>query len=424
MKFAQQPAPATGNWGIQAILALSMLLASLGTSIANVALPALADAFAAPFSLVQWVVIAYLAALTLSTVLVGKLGDRHGLKRMYLIGLAVFAGASLLCVMAATLWLLIAARALQGMGAAFLMTLSMALMRQVTDSQHVGRAMGLLGTMSALGTALGPSLGGLVLSIAGWPGIFLVQMPLAVLALALAIALLPHDAAPRRDARSGAWWTMPDSRLAGGLLANLLVAAVMMTTLLVGPFYLGRGLGLAVATVGLVMSVGPLISILSGIPSGRAVDAFGTRSVLAVGLAMLAGGTLMLAFLPNWIGVAGYVLAIAFLTPGYQLFQAANNTAALADAGASQRGQVSGLLSLSRNIGLIAGAWAMGALFALGVGSGDFDRAAAPDLAAGIRLAFLVGTAMMLAAIGLTFGRSLVGAFGRGGLAAARNGRD
>ena len=142
----------SANRGITAVLALSMLLASLGTSIANIALPALAGAFAAPFHAVQWVVVAYLAALTVSVVAVGRLGDRYGLRRMHLAGLALFAAASLLCGLAPSLWLLIAARALQGVAAAFLMTLSMALMRETAGDARLGRAMGLLGTVSALGT--------------------------------------------------------------------------------------------------------------------------------------------------------------------------------------------------------------------------------------------------------------------------------
>ena len=131
MKHAESLASDRTKWKIVLTLALSMLLASLGTSIANVALPALAEAFSASFTQVQWVVVAYLAALTVSVVIVGRLGDIHGLKRMLLSGLGLFAVASLLCGIASNLWLLIGARALQGIGAAFLMTLSMALMREL-----------------------------------------------------------------------------------------------------------------------------------------------------------------------------------------------------------------------------------------------------------------------------------------------------
>jgi MFS family permease len=101
-----------------------MLLASLGISTANIALPALAEALSAPFGQVQWVVVAYLAALTVSVVIVGRLGDVYGLRRMHLAGLGLFALASLICGLAPNLWILVGARAVQGTGVAFLMTLS------------------------------------------------------------------------------------------------------------------------------------------------------------------------------------------------------------------------------------------------------------------------------------------------------------
>src|SRR5438128_3651679 len=103
-----------------------MLLSSLGTSIANVALPTLAQVFSAAFQEVQWIVIAYLLASTTLIVSVGRLGDIVGRRRLLLAGLALFTVASVLCGAAPALWLLIAARAAQGVGAAIMMALSMA----------------------------------------------------------------------------------------------------------------------------------------------------------------------------------------------------------------------------------------------------------------------------------------------------------
>jgi len=402
MEQTESPASTGRPSAITVTLASAMLLASLGTSIANIALPALARAFSAPFAQVQAVVVSYLAALTVSAVITGRLGDRYGLKPMLTMGLGLFAVASLLCAVAPNLWLLVGARVLQGIGAAFLMTLSMALMRQSASEAQVGRAMGLLGTVSALGTALGPSLGGLLLPVTGWRGIFWVQFPLGAVALLLALTMLPNDAAKGRPA-SASLRSVLSGSLAPGLIVNVLVAAVMMATLVVGPFYLGSGLGLGATQVGFVMTIGPAISIVAGAPSGRIVDAWGSGRVLAIGLALLAAGTLLLAILPNMIGVAGYVLAITVLTPGYQLFQSANNTAALADIPRDQRGTVSGLLGLSRNIGLIAGASLMGAVFAYGVGAGDFGQADPAAIASGMRLTFLLAGGVMLLAIGVTF---------------------
>lgn len=404
MEQAEQPVSRKAQTGITVALALAMLLASLGTSIANIALPTLVEAFSAPFAQVQAVVVAYLAALTISVVIAGRLGDRYGLKPALVGGLTVFAAASLLCAVAPNLWLLIGARTLQGIGAAFLMTLAMALMRQTAGEARVGRAMGLLGTVSALGTALGPSLGGLLIPVMGWPGVFWVQVPLAVLALVLSVTKLPDESAKGKG-RSASLWSMMDGSLAPSLAVNMLVAAVMMTTLVVGPFYLSLGLGLEAKQVGFIMAAGPAIAIFSGVPSGRLVDVWGSGRVLAIGLILLTAGALLLAFVPNMMGVIGYLLSIIVLTPGYQLFQAANNTAALADVPKDRRGTVSGALNLSRNVGLIAGASLMGAIFASGVGTREFTSATASDIAAGMRLTFLLASAMMLVAIGITFGR-------------------
>ena len=397
----------TGSRGVTVTLSLSMLMASLGTSIANIALPTLAEAFSAPFRSVQWVVIAYLVTLTVSVVLAGRLGDVYGRRRMHLAGISLFALSSLLCGVAPNLWLLVGARALQGVGAAFLMTLAMALMRDTASIERMGRAMGLLGTVSALGTALGPSLGGVLIWATGWKGIFLVQVPLGVLTLVFAFASLPHDAGTTKS-RSTNFRAIRKMGLVPNLFVNLLVAAVMMTTLVVGPFYLGPGLNLSELLVGLVMSVGPLISIGSGVPSGKAVDAWGARRILVTGLIMLAVGAFLLSVLPELFGVVGYILAIAVLTPGYQLFQAANNTTVMADLPKDRRGVVSGLLSLSRNIGLILGASAMGAIFACGVGSSDFGHASLEAITGGMRLTFILAGSLMLVALLVVFQRTLM----------------
>lgn len=376
-------------------LMLTMLLAAMGTSIANVSLPTLAEAFTAPFGQVQQVVTAYLAGMTVTVLIAGRLGDRYGMRPMLIVGLGLFAAVSALCAMAPHLWLLTGARALQGIGAAFLMTLGMALMRQTAEETRIGRAMGLLGTVSAMGTALGPSLGGLLIPLTGWRGIFWVQVPLATLALLLAMIWLPRQSGCKAPAATRRW-SMPGPDLLTNLFINLLVAAVMMATLVAGPFHLGPGLGLSTTEIGLVMTAGPVISICTGAPAGRLVDHLGSGHVLHAGLILLATGAMLLALLPGW---PGYLMAICVLTPGYQLFQAANNTAALTDVPADRRGTVSGLLNLSRNIGLIIGATVLGALFTYGTGFANPTEAAPAAIAAGMRLTFLTASGMMITAV-------------------------
>ena len=180
-----------------------MLLSSLGTSIANVGLPTLAQAFNASFQEVQWIVLAYLLAITTLIVSVGRLGDITGRRRLLLAGIVLFTVASVLCGVAPTLWLLIAARAAQGLGAAIMMALTMAFVGETVPKAKTGSAMGLLGTMSAIGTALGPSLGGVLIAGLGWRAIFLVNVPLGILTFLLAHRYLPVDRREPKTDRAG-----------------------------------------------------------------------------------------------------------------------------------------------------------------------------------------------------------------------------
>jgi EmrB/QacA subfamily drug resistance transporter len=422
---------------VLASLSLSTLLSSLGTSSANVALPRLAEAFGSSFREVQWVVLAYLLAMTMLIVIVGRLGDVIGRRRLLLAGLLLFALASALCAAAPTLSLLIAARAVQGLGAAAMMALAMALVGETIGREKTGSAMGLLGTMSAIGTALGPSLGGALHAGFGWRAIFLVNLPLGLLGFFLASRSLPARPAAATAQRAfdpagmmllavtlGAYaLAMTEANvalllvaLAGAVLfirveartaaplvrlamfrsrtisagfgMSALVTTVVMATLIVGPFYLSAALGLAPAAVGAVMSVGPVVAALAGVPAGRLVDRFGAQPASVAGLIAMALGCGGLSLIPAALGVSGYVVPLAIVTAGYALFQAANNTAVMAGIAQSERGVVSGLLNLSRNLGLITGASAMGMVFGL-----------AKDAQAGMHLTFAVAAALVAAAL-------------------------
>src|SRR5207244_2296052 len=143
---------------------------------------------------------------------------------------------------------------------------------------------------------------------------------------------------------------------------SALVSTVIMATLVVGPFYLARALGLDAALVGIVLSVGPLVAALTGVPSGRIVDRFGAQRMTIVGLSGMAAGSFILSVLPATLGIPGYTAPIVVITAGYALFQTANNTAVMMDIRPDQRGVISGMLNLSPNLGLITGASVMGAV--------------------------------------------------------------
>ncbi|WP_426076283.1 MFS transporter [Janthinobacterium sp. PSPC3-1] len=385
--------------GALAALSLATLLPALGASIANIGVPAIAASLQAPFSQVQWVVLAYLLAVTALSVNAGRLGDRLGRRRLLLAGIAVFAMASLLCALAPNLPLLVAARIAQGAGAAVMLALAMAMAAGAVSQRRAGSAMGLLGSMSALGTTLGPALGGLLLARYGWPSLFLVNLPLAGLALLLAWRYLPEGRqAPGLPPPRLALRTAP--ALAAGLLASALVSAVMMTTLVVGPFYLARGLQLDSAVSGLVLALGPLAAALCGVPAGRLVDRHGAQRMLKAGLLCAALACLALALLPASLGVAAYALPLVLLTAGYALFQAANNTAMMTGVAPGRRGGVAGWMSLSRNLGLVAGASLMAGVFTLATG-GDVTTAPGDAVARGMHAAFAVAAVVLIVALAI-----------------------
>ncbi|WP_156407691.1 MFS transporter [Achromobacter sp. Root83] len=446
------PLPSPPHFALLACLSLATLLSSLGTSIANVGLPTLAQAFGVSFQAVQWVVLAYLLAITAAIVGAGRLGDLLGRRRLMLAGLALFTAASVLCGAAPDLWVLVAARAAQGLGAAVLMALTMAFASEAAPKGRTGSVMGWLGTMSAVGTALGPTLGGALIAGAGWRAIFLINLPLGVLTFWLALRHLPADrrhpaqTAVRFDRLGNALLALTlaayalsmtlgrghfgllngallaaaaaglglfirveyrtahplirpamfgNAVLAGGFATSALVATVMMATLVVGPFYLAGALGLDAARAGLVMSCGPLVAALAGVPAGRCVDRFGARAMALAALIAMAAASATLPAASAAFGVAGYIVPLAVLTAGYALFQAANNTAVMGGIGGGERGAVSGMLNLSRNLGLITGASAMGALFAAGAGVADPMGGSPEALAAGLRAVFAAGAALI-----------------------------
>jgi len=431
-------------------------VAALDGTIVNVALPSIERDLGGGLTGQQWVANAYLLALGSLILIGGSLGDIYGERRIFAIGVGAFGVFSVACALAPTIGVLIAARALQGAGAAVMMALSMAAASTAVPKERTGAAMGWLGTMSAVGTACGPTLGGALIAAWDWPAIFAVNVPLGLIALVLAWRTLPPDSSiePLRAARfdtAGAvlltltlaayalaltvgrgrfGWTngallaaaigglglflrveasaavplvrlalFRDPRFAGGLATSALVATILMATLVVGPFHLSRALGLDIATIGLVMSIGPAVAALTGAPAGRLVDRIGARRATSLGLCGIGVGSFALALAPLGFGIPGYLGPIVVLTASYALFQAANTAGVMTGVPLDSRGVASGLLNLSRNLGLVTGTAAMGAVFALAAGTAEIATAAPAAVGGGTRATFVV--AGLLALFGL-----------------------
>lgn len=438
--------------GLLAAISLCVLLASLGTSIVNIALPSLTITFSASFQSVQWVVIAYLLTITAFVAIAGKLADQYGYQNTLLAGIIAFTFSSLVAAFVSSIGLLIVMRALQGTGAAVLSAVSMAMVKRNITKEKTGTAMGLLGTMSALGTALGPSAGGLLLSRFRWPSIFVVLTILGIAAFFLAIRFIKKEkpiCKPEQRIHFAdilllslsvgsyalamtinkerfsiqtlllllvslllgmLFFSVQKQRthplidagisknklLMGSLRRNLVVSCLMMTTLIVGPFFLASGLGFSSSVVGGIMSIGPVISILTGVPSGKIVDKIGDKLTMKISLVLLLTGALCLAMLPGIFGWIGYAGGIVLLTPGYQLFQSANNTSVMSAAGEKQLGAVSGVLNLSRNIGLITGASLMSALFMMAAKHSPEAVTQSGKMLFGLKITFLFASFLLM----------------------------
>lgn len=445
------PSPAA-NTPTFVSLACAILLASLGTSIATVALPNLATVFAAGVQQVQWVVLAYLLSLTAVIVVAGRLGDIYGNRRVLIGGVLLFTLASAGCALAPTLDWLIACRTVQGLGAAALMGLPMSMAKTLITKERLGASMGLLGAMSAIGTATGPSVGGFFIDAHGWRSVFILLTLCGIIMLMLAFVGIRKtpvfaSSTARMDWAGSVWlsvtllcfllaatgtrtdiaaqpWVLlalsvaavlmfirteltaaspllPVALFRGRVVAtslwmNLLVGTIMMSTLLVGSLFLSFGIGLTDAQTGLVMSAGPIAAALSGIPAGKLTDRFGTNQVLLAGLALATAGLVGFAVLPRLIDVPGYVLATVLMTPGFQMFLAANNSAAMSGVAEEYKGALSGLLGLSRNLGLLMGASLLPLLFTSMLDNQRLDQNTTLTVSNAFSITFLILASLSL----------------------------
>lgn len=416
--LGEPPEPDQSRPGVLTLLLICVLLASLGTSTVAVALPDLARDLHASQSQAQWVILAYLLAITTVSLAAGRAGDLLGRRPLLLSAIGLFTATSLAAALTKTIGILVAIRFFQGAAAAAMLVLATALITATTPKSKSGTVMGLLGTASALGTAAGPAFGGFLSSTFGWSAIFWVNAPLGLatwlflyrqLPSFSVLSPLPVDPAGitlvmlalggltlglmglghgldlghlglgcasllllvvflKRDQKLASplipSWLLKESTVFPGLLASLAVSIVMITTLVLGPFFLAQGLGLRLQTVGMVMSIGPILAAAAAMPSGRNVDRFGAEPMVLLGLGLMVVGCLVFALAAQLRELSAYLTGTIIVTLGYAQFQTANNSALLNSADASHRGLVAGLLNLSRNFGFVLGVSLFGSLFA------------------------------------------------------------
>src|ERR671934_2249828 len=183
---------------ILAICSMSLLLVGLDATIVNVALPAVQHSFNSTLPGLQWIVDAYTLVVASLLMLAGSTADRLGRRRVFQAGLVLFSLASLLCALAPSLELLVAFRVVQAVGGAMLNPVALSIVRNVfEDPRERAQAIGVWGAVFGISLALGPVLGGFLVSAISWRAVFLVNLPIGLAAIALAALFVPESRAPR-----------------------------------------------------------------------------------------------------------------------------------------------------------------------------------------------------------------------------------
>jgi MFS transporter, DHA2 family, multidrug resistance protein len=425
--------PSRRHWAVTA-LTIAVGMATLDTAIANTALPTIAADLNASAADSIWVVNAYQLALMVSLLPLAALGDILGYRRIYIVGLALFTIASLVCAASWSLPTLAAARVFQGFGASGIMSVNTALIRFIYPASRLGRGVGFNALVVAVSFAIGPTVASAILAVASWQWLFAVNVPLGLIGLAIAIPALPHsDRATYR-------FDYPSAILNAGTFGLLIVAIgeaghqaspVLIVAEFLGagifglfllrrqaahpapmlpvdlfrrpvaqglafvslPFYFEGALGRSQVETGFLMTPWPVVVAIVVPIAGRLSDRYSPAILGGVGLAVLCLGMALLAGLPAHPTVFDIGWRMAICGGGFGFFQSPNLKALMASAPPGRSGGASGIVATARLLGQSTGAALValcfgitatgGAALALALGAGF---AGAASIASFLRL--------------------------------------
>jgi len=397
---------------VRALIAvlLGVALGTLDTAIANTALPAMAASLHAAPAASIWIINAYQLAVVAALLPCAAIGDRVGPRAVFLFGLVFFTAASLACVLAPNLPLLAVARGLQGIGGGAVMSVNIALIRLIFPLERLGRGLGFNALVVGVSFALGPSVASLVLSLASWPWLFGINLPLGLLAIRFAWSALPRS--PRQAHSFDPWTALLASLTCAALIFAVAeigqqdgwqrVLALLLVCLVAGALLLRRQAGhpapmlpvdllarpmfaLSVATAfaafaaqglafvalpfyfenvllrdpvdtGFLMTAWPVLVAAAAPIAGRLSDRHAPGLLGGVGLAVLAMGLLLMATLPEHASAATIVMRLALCGAGFGFFQSPNLRALMTSAPPERSGGASGMVGLVRLFGQTTGA--------------------------------------------------------------------
>jgi len=413
------------RWWVLATVDVGILMATLDASIVNIALPTILEELQTNLLFVQWVLEAYLLAITVLLLPFGRLSDIIGRKKEYTAGFIIFVIGSGLCGFSRSAEELILFRVFQAVGAAIILANGFAIVTAVFPPWQRGTALGINGTVVATGFALGPAVGGLIIASLGWPWIFYVNVPIGAIGTAAAWAILNEDVlsigqqVPQRFDFAGAitsilallallialtlgpeiGWAAPLVLLLGGAFAVLTAAffviesrleqplvdlslfrrrtftagnvAGVMAFLAISanaflmPFYLQLVLGYSPLQAGLLLTPTAFVLAVVAPISGSLSDRIGARVLSSLGLAINGIALLLLGGLTTDASYTEVLYWLLLLGLGQGMFQAPNNSSVMGDVPRDRLGIGSGILSMVRNLGQVVGL-AVSASFLLG----------------------------------------------------------
>jgi DHA2 family multidrug resistance protein-like MFS transporter len=402
---------------------LAIAMAVLDSAIANIALPTIArELHAAPANAV-WIINAYQLAITVLLLPLAAMGDRIGYHRVYLPALGVFIAGSLGCALAHDLTRLIVARMFQGIGAAGIMSMNAALVRTIYPTSSLGRGMGYNALVLSASAAIGPTIASLILSVANWPWLFAVNVPIGTAALLIGARFLPkapgHGRRPdylaallsaatfglvifgsetfaREGSKTGILLLLGGVLLGAGLVrrewnrpaplvpvdllripifglsaaTSIASFAAQMLALISVPFLLQASLGRTVVESGLLMTPWPLAVGCTAPFAGRLADRYPAGLLGGIGLAIFATGLFSLSLLSSHASNFDICWRMALCGIGFGFFQSPNNRAMISAAPRERSGAAGGMLATARLLGQTSGAVAVASVFHwLGIGA-------------------------------------------------------
>ena len=398
-----------------------LFLAVLDGTICNVALPSISEDLQVSSSDSIWIINAFQLVIMMSLLPFSSLGELFGYKRIYLFGVAVFTVGSLFCSLTATLPLLVVARVFQGIGAAMIMSVNTSLVRIIYPKRHLGKGVGLNATVVAIASVAGPTLAAAILSVASWPWLFAINVPVGIITFYLGRKYLPAN--PTRVlGRRFKWKEALFNALTFGLLIGCIEAYshdVSHTTILAGavcllfvgvqyvrmqlhdkypmlpfdllkipafslsvvtsvlsftsqmlamvamPFLLVNTFHYEAVGTGLLMTSWPLVIVFVAPMAGWLVGKVHPGILGGIGLTIMSAGCFLLAFVPVDTTPLGLVWRLMLCGMGFGFFQSPNNHMLLSSAPPHRTGSASGMLATARLLGQTTGAALVALLFHL-----------------------------------------------------------